>query len=247
MISFFGKSHGHDIDVSRIEIATHLSDWMNYAEAQTISTIKQIHNRLAKLAREEAPFGDPETHDYEKEGGEPGSLKAHPVDQDINISESITRGFDIPGSILQTRAKPFGGGFSVQAPAGGLTVGGRFFKGGQFIASGELFEITTRDVFITAITTIPEEPRHAIWVHEGTGMEGRFHHPIVARHVRASGKPGLLRFKYEGRKYTRLSVWGQPAQPYLERAYDKIRSSGYLEAKLEELDNKVGITDLLLR
>jgi len=177
---------------------------------------RDIADAIENQAREEAPLG------------ETGALKAHPVDIDIKH-----RGFagrpGIPGlsaGEIVTPFPSFGGGFTVRG------AGGRFVKGGSVLEPGtrgrnRIPSTPGGDVQEIEIT-VAREPRHAIWVHNGTGIYGEHKHPIIPTHKK------LLKFTYHGIRYLRKSVAGQEANPYLERAYVIINRT-YVPVRIEQL------------
>jgi hypothetical protein len=135
--------------------------------------------------------------------GETGALRAHPVDRtDVTIGE-IT---ESPSMRI--------GSVSVRGP------GGRFM-GAAEPGEGRLIARSTM--------TVAKEPKHAIWVHNGTGVYGRFHHPIVARRPN-----GFMVFDAYGRHFRRKTVKGQQANPFLEKAY-VIINKDYVPLRVERL------------
>lgn len=118
-----------------------------------------------------------------------------------------------------TTASSFGGGFSV---SGKLPSGRTGFVGAtKGNSPGE-------HVYISSIELNPLV-KHAKWVHEGTGLFGPYHTPIVPK------KPGgFLVFYWHGRKWVKRSVKGQKPQPFLTESFEYVRNV-YEPAKLAQL------------
>lgn len=138
--------------------------------------------------------------------GKTGELKAHPTKRD-----KLT-------GVVEGRAPLFGGGFAIQGPLG-------FVKG-----VGETPGRTVSHIVIS----IPDHPKHAIWVHEGTGIFGPHHSPIVPR-----SSPFLVFKGNHGWIRTR-SVRGQSPQPYLEKAYLEVDAS-YVPSRVERLRAEIDV------
>lgn len=145
--------------------------------------------------------------------GETGRLKLHPLDRDdtrIGIVE--------PGITQFAR----GGGPGVPGARG---VGGRFIRGGAGLTPGELVARST--------ITLPAEPKHAVWVHDGTGIYGPRGTPIVPRtheFMHFDWIKGIRRKK----GFMLREVQGQKPQPYLTEAFLLINSI-YVPARVELL------------
>lgn len=128
--------------------------------------------------------------------GPDGTLKLHPVDRD-----------EVFGKVVPT-AFQFGGGVSAKGE------GGRFVKG--------TFDPRQEEIY-RAVITVAEEPKHAKWVHDGTGVYGPTGNPITARNP--DGYMVFHKSRWPTAKilvrthYRFKSVQGQPAQPYLDQAY----------------------------
>ncbi len=77
--------------------------------------------------------------------------------------------------------------------------------------------------------TLPDEPKHAVWVHDGTGVFGPRKSPIT------TNPPGrFMKFTWQGKRFRLKVVKGQLAQPYLNNAFlliDRI----YIPARIELL------------
>jgi len=139
--------------------------------------------------------------------GETGALRLHPVDVDeVKIGE-LTR---IPAFVKKGQAP--GSSFLVRGPTG--------FTAASTPSEGNI--VARQDI------TVAKDPAHAIWVHNGTGVYGRYHHPIVPRHA------NYLVFHIGPEKFVRKSVRGQPAQPFLENAYVIINNT-YVPLRVERL------------
>lgn len=138
--------------------------------------------------------------------GPTGILKAQGVVRTPVIEGTVTTG------------AAFGGGFSLH----GILPSGR--KG--FVGSVEGH--SPGDHVYTARVQLNPEVKHAKWVHEGTGLFGPYHSPIVPR------KAKFLVFYWHGRKWEKKSVRGQQAQPFLTEAFEYVRNV-YEPAKLSQL------------
>lgn len=135
--------------------------------------------------------------------GKTGALQAHPVDR------SDTR-FGIA-----TSNPLFGGGFAIRGPSGAFV-------------PGRVLDVTPGRAVAHVELSVPSEPKHAVWVHNGTGIFGEYKTPIVP--VR---KPYLV-FHIDSRKFVRKSVKGQEANPYLTRSYEIINRT-YVPYRFERL------------
>jgi hypothetical protein len=144
--------------------------------------------------------------------GETGALKAHPVE----ITQQSLLG-------AGEKLEPFpsiGGGFTVRG------AGGRFTRGG-------IVPSTAGQTFDKVLITLPDHPHYAKFVHNGTGIYGTFHTPIVPR------KAKLLKFTYHGITYRRPWVYGQQANPYLQNAFLYVNRT-YIPARIEKLRLEIG-------
>lgn len=138
--------------------------------------------------------------------GDTGALKAHPFDR----SETHF-GF-------ATAAPLFGGGTAVRGEGGRFTQGEGGATPGRAVAH--------------VVFTLPRTPKHAVWVHNGTGLFGEHHSPIVPR-----TKP-YMTFYIGTRKFVRRSVRGQKPQPYLTEAYAFIDAT-YVPIRFERLKAEI--------
>ena len=151
-----------------------------------------------------------------------GELKAHPVDrEDTRIS--ITPSFYDSGFGARTNIPAFGGGTSVRGPKGRFVKPSLFRE--PFYLPGELIG--------RSVITIAEEPKYAIWVHDGTGIYRRGGTPIVP-HTQdfmlfPASKFPTARFKRA--TYRFASVLGQRPQPYLVQAYLLVNGT-YVPARI---------------
>lgn len=185
----------------------------------TAEAVRDIAHALAAQASEEAPLGETE------------ELKAHPVDvNELRRYHSGHIGNDLAYGQTVTEFPSFGGGFTVRG------AGGRFVKGGSTLEPGT--RGTGRSFFGEDIeeieVTLPDHPHYAKFVHNGTGIYGKFEHPIIPVHNK------FLKFTYHGIKYLLPSVYGQEANPYLERAFIYIRDK-YVPVKIEALQTEIRI------
>lgn len=136
--------------------------------------------------------------------GKTGDLKKHPVD--VKRISGVT-----------TDVHSIGGGFSVRG------------AGGQFVAaSPESSGKTVNHIEIT----VASEPHYAIWVHEGTGVYGEYHTPIVPR----SSK--YMIFHHLGKRWRVKSVLGQKPQPFLTEAF-AVAETTYIPFRIEQLKAEV--------
>lgn len=76
--------------------------------------------------------------------------------------------------------------------------------------------------------SVPDRPKYAKWVHDGTGIYGPRGTPIVPRKAR------FMRFQIDGKWFAKSSVLGQHPQPYLKEAVEEVERS-YVPVKLAEL------------
>lgn len=76
--------------------------------------------------------------------------------------------------------------------------------------------------------SVPSTPKHAKWVHDGTGIYGPRGTPIVPRKAR------FMRFQIDGKWFAKTSVLGQQPQPYLKEAVEEVERT-YVPIKLAEL------------
>lgn len=129
---------------------------------------------------------------------ETGALRLHPVDRDdtrIGVATGIPS---------------FGGGVSIRG------AGGRFTGAARAIP-GELVARST--------IALPTEPKHAIFVHNGTGIYGPKEEPYgVTAAKKAEGITFMTFPRWSkaraSRPFFRIKeVQGQKAQPYLENAF----------------------------
>ncbi len=137
--------------------------------------------------------------------GKTGELKAHPVERTDAKVGIVTGTHSIvsPGSAPRFSAR-----------------GAR----GRFIGASS----SPGDVFVQQELTVPSEPQHAVWVHDGTGVYGKTGHPIVP-----TEKPNLI-FHWMGRIWKLPEVAGQKAQPYLRDAYVIINGE-YISRRMDTL------------
>jgi len=141
-----------------------------------------------------------------------GALKAHPVSRD-DTRLGITT--DVPAFGNQQSVRGARGRFVAAVPIG-TPVG---------------------ETIIRTTLGIPEEPMHAIWVHDGTGIYGPKKQMITAhrpggfmvfpksRWPTAVFKRSIYRFQ---------AVKGQKPQPYLDRAFLVVDKS-YVPVRIELL------------
>jgi hypothetical protein len=70
-----------------------------------------------------------------------------------------------------------------------------------------------------AYVRLPREPKHNIWVHEGTGIYGERHTPI------RSPKGNIMQFFHVGQWWSLKTVKGQTPQPFMREAYIAVADS----------------------
>jgi hypothetical protein len=133
-----------------------------------------------------------------------GRLKAHPVERSDTRS-----GFSTSNNPL------IGGGQAIRG------AGGRFVSG-KTLATGPGRAVAHVEF------TLPNKPKHAVWVHNGTGLFGQYKTPIVP--VRS---PYLV-FHIGDRKFVKRSVRGQHPQPYLTQAFELVDRT-YIPYRFERL------------
>lgn len=81
---------------------------------------------------------------------------------------------------------------------------------------------------VTARISLTSRPRHALWVHEGTGLFGPRHSPIV------SPRGNLMTFIANGRRVFTRSTVGQRPQPFFREAVEAMRHT-YIPARMKQL------------
>lgn len=170
--------------------------------------VDDLADEVASKAKELAPRGP--TNRLKTEG-----VVVHKEDFEIP-------GEGRPGGELVTEVAAFGGGHSVRG------AGGRFTAATKEFSPGHIFSGVLTNHTYQAFVELNPLIRHAKWVHQGTGLYGPYHSPIVP--VRA---PRLV-FYWHGRKWRKRSVRGQKPQPFLDQAYEYVRNV-YEPAKLSVL------------
>lgn len=208
------------IHVEEIGGRIELSSVYQHAIDETRDAIFDIAERIEAEARRQAPVGDT------------GQLSRHPVDleHDIRIQDEFfqeeQRGgvvTDIPlfggGTALRGR----GGRFVRRAPAG-LAVGTVIPEIRGVFQPGR--------AFVRVAVKVAEVPRHAIWVHDGTGIYGPRRHVIVPRFA------PYLKFSIDGRIFRRRWVKGQRPQPFLSNAFAVVNGT-YIPLRLRELELRI--------
>jgi hypothetical protein len=192
-------------------------------------TINDFAKEIENKAKEFAPLGQPPPIGGSRS---PGQLKAEGVVRiDSEIGHHQSGDFGIPGEeVTQFPAFPKAG----EAPgSSGFTVrgaGGRFTRAETIQAPGYRFTgggLGTAYVTTAQVILNPAVP-HAYWVHQGTGIYGPHHHPIVPRVA-----PYLV-FHWHGRRWEKKSVRGQQPQPFLTEAYVYVNNI-YAPAKVSQL------------
>jgi hypothetical protein len=76
--------------------------------------------------------------------------------------------------------------------------------------------------------SVPDKPKYAKWVHDGTGIYGPRGTPILPK------RATFMRFQIDGKWFAKRSVLGQQPQPYLKEAVEEIERT-YVPIKLAEL------------
>lgn len=182
--------------------------------------VDDIADKIEDQAKIEAPQGPT------------GRLKAHPVDRSDTKVDITPERFD-EGFGQLTGIPLFGGGFAVRGP------GGRFVKPEAFRPS--IF--SPGEIIIQSILSIPKDPAHAIWVHDGTGV---YEPGGSGKMITAHDPEGFMTFpasrwptaNFKRKNYRFKSVLGQPANPYLDRAFFTINGS-YVPARIEILRGEI--------
>jgi hypothetical protein len=189
---------------NRIEVLGELE----VATHLVVNAIQETADAIEAEASAQAPLG------------QTGELKAHPVDREDFAGERLA-----PGESIETRALSFvSAGQSPRFTVRGA--GGRFVRPTPFTHGGFGEGVDTPE---RITMTIPEEPEHARWVHDGTGIYGPNKHPIIPN----SGKI-MVWENEDGNTIKAKSVKGQKANPYLERAFVIIERTFY-PARVEAL------------
>lgn len=80
--------------------------------------------------------------------------------------------------------------------------------------------------------SVPSKPKHAKWVHDGTGLYGPRGVLITPR------KAPFMRFQIDGKWFAKKTVRGQHPQPYLKEAVEEVERI-YVPVKLAELRAKL--------
>ena len=173
--------------------------------------IEDVADEIEKEAKIQAPLGPS------------GDLKLHPVDRsDTEIRDIpgfFDEGFGATASNIFLFAK--GGGPGTPGFRG---PGGRFIKPEAFRPAVDI----PGQLIATSVLTVAQEPMHAIWVHNGTGIYGPSKSLITAKRpggfmtFPASRWPTAM---FKRSNYRFKSVKGQPAQPYLRNAFLLIDST----------------------
>lgn len=151
--------------------------------------------------------------------GPTGRLKAAGTIK--SFRDDITGDNGIPSGAVVTDISSFGGGRAVRGP------GGRFVAASK-LEEGHVFSGALTNHNYTAVVQLNPAVKHAVWVHEGTGLFGPYHSPIAPR------KAKYLVFYWHGRKWMKKSVRGQQAQPFLTEAFEYV-SNVYEPAKISQL------------
>lgn len=182
-----------------------------------IDAINDMARETERRAKEFAPIGK-----GFNPGDVPGTLKRHGVVRtDAHFAEEAGGG--VAGETVST-AHAIGGGFSVKGAGGRFTRAEKnFLPGHVFTGGGGL----GRRIVSAMVTLNPLVP-HARWVHEGTGVYGPHHTPIVPRVA------PYLTFRWHGRRFEKKSVRGQKPQSFLTEAYEYVNNV-YAPAKVSEL------------
>jgi hypothetical protein len=189
-----------------------------------LDAVDDIAQRVKSVAEDRAPMGK-----GENPRDRPGTLKEFGVIKKDAERHFVSGEFGSPGAFVDPTAPAIGGGFSVRG--GNPLNKGQFSKrpsGGFENLPGHVFSGEGSRTIVTASVELNPAVPHAKWVHEGTGIFGPRHTPIVP--VRAK----YLRFRWRGKKRAMKSVRGQPAQPFLTEAYAYVNNV-YANARVSEL------------
>jgi hypothetical protein len=191
-------------------------------EANNIVDMEKIKHLLKKAVDDIADAV--ETESKRLAPVETGALKLHPVDRD-DTSVGFTQGMFDVGFGQPTGIALFGGGFAVRGP-GGRFISPQMYRSPIFVSDQLIAKSTI---------TVAKEPKHAIWVHDGTGIYGP-KHTIITAHT-----PGQrMKFPRWSKAIDRRPQWrlesvkGQRPQPYLFDAFELIDKT-YVPMRLEIL------------
>lgn len=187
-----------------------------------LATINAIAREVQTKAQEFAPIGK-----GENPGDRPGTLKREGIIR--RDAHAFQTPFGDEGRLgeVVTDVHAIGGGFSVRG--GDPLNRGRFSSASQTREPGFQFKGFKPGItFYEAEVLLNPVVRHAEWVHQGTGIYGPHHAPIVPRVA-----PYLV-FHWHGRIWHKKSVRGQPAQPFLTEAYVYVNNI-YTPARVSEL------------
>jgi hypothetical protein len=200
---------------NRIEVLGELE----FAVHATVEAIEDVADAIEAEASAQAPLG------------KTGELKAHPVDRDVAAEEYLWKARGI-SSIQEKVLKQER--FHLLALDNLLDL----LLEEKAEDSLEQHHLNTplweqdflkKELLEKIVMTIPEEPEHARWVHDGTGIYGPNNHPIIPN----SGKI-MVWENEDGNTIKAKSVKGQKANPYLERAFVIIERTFY-PARVEAL------------
>jgi len=194
-------------------VQRHIRDWVD-----------DLSQEVERKAKEFAPIGAAPPVGSSRN---PGELKRHGVIRIPAHHFQATPGDGgMPGEIV-TEFPSYGGGFTVRG--GNPANTGQFSRVELFQPPGHIFT-GFGDNFSSYTASVQLNPGipHSKWVHEGTGLYGPFHSPIVP-----TVKQHLV-FWYRGRKWLKRSVRGQRPQPFLTEAFEYVNNV-YAPAKLSEL------------
>jgi hypothetical protein len=175
--------------------------------------VHAVTDEIEKVAKATAPVGDT------------GRLKAFGIKKSFDTLHIPGTGGRAGESVTEFPA--FGGGFTVRG------AGGRFTRVEQYQPPGTVFTGSpSRHSFQGVVELNTEEVPYAKWVHEGTGIYGPYHTPIVPLQSK------YLAFWWHGRHWLKKSVRGQRAQPFLTEAYEFVNSV-FVPAKIRELSAEI--------
>jgi hypothetical protein len=146
--------------------------------------------------------------------GETGALKTRGIERSKTVVGTVSTAF------------VFGGGRAVS----GYIPGGT-----RFAFVGSVTGFNPGDLVAQANISLNPRVKHSKWVHDGTGIYGPRKTPIVPLTA-----PRLVFFwNKSGRLHSRLSVRGQPAQPFLRKSYEYVNNV-YTPARVGALRLAIG-------
>jgi len=175
--------------------------------------VDDVAKEVERVAKAAAPLGPT------------GRLRSEGVVRTEGRDSSIFGDGGRAGEVV-TEFPAFGGGLTTRG--GNPANRGQFSGVDKWNAPGHVFTGGFTRSFYEATVELNPFVEHAKWVHEGTGIYGPYHTPIVPK------TKHFLIFYIDGRKFRKRRVKGQRANPFLTEAFIYV-SNSYSPAKLSEL------------